>query len=152
MALRSDVFCGSASSTEHADDSQWSAVAGVYSVDSMNNDWRMEIRRVLRGFHDLPDDWDSYGSSAPRRSTLGVVADFVNSLNPERISQPSTAPISGGGVQVCWERARVLDLHFLANGLIDVHIEAPDGELPTLNPHARGLNTLLFLADWVHDS
>lgn len=131
-----------------ATDNQWSAVSDVYSVA---RDWRDDVYRSLREFAHLSIDWDSYGSPPPSSELVDRAVHLIRQLDPERFVAPTVAPVSGGGVQVCWELERVLDVHFMPDGGIELHIE--DLRLG-LSSGASGpyvADALLAFVYWVHN-
>lgn len=65
----------------------------------------------------LPDNWDGYGSPSLQPAVKEAAADLIGILCEAGAPLPHFAPVSGGGLQLEWQRnGRELELEILPNG------------------------------------
>ncbi len=62
----------------------------------------------------LPDNWDSYGSPKISIEFIKIAVDFLRNLEYEPLSPPFVVPVSGGSIQLEWQKDnRELEVEFL---------------------------------------
>lgn len=67
--------------------------------------WLGDVEHEIRGFSDLPRDWDSYGGSPMPRSVVEVAVAIAAIMSPMGFSRPDVGPESSGGVLLEWYHA-----------------------------------------------
>lgn len=65
--------------------------------------WMPAVEQRLRGFLDLPENWNCYGERRIDRRAVNASLRVLESLGP-RVSEPVVSPLPDGGVQIEWVR------------------------------------------------
>lgn len=63
--------------------------------------WLPAIEQRLRGFLDLPENWNGYGEQRINRQAVNSALGLLSTLGPE-IAKPIASPLPDGGVQMEW--------------------------------------------------
>jgi hypothetical protein len=75
----------------------------AFPVRSLSK-WQVEALKKLASFGLLRPNWDSYGSPPISDAVLDAVADLVTGVSFEHVPPLRLTPVSGGSVQLEWER------------------------------------------------
>ena len=65
--------------------------------------WLPGIREELRGYLELPTNWDSYGAGPISNEVVAVAEGFAELMAAKGFSRPNTCPDSAGGVLLEWQ-------------------------------------------------
>lgn len=75
----------------------------VFPVRSLS-EWQVRALKKLAGFGSLQPNWDSYGSPSIAESVLDDAVYLVSRISLEQVPKLRITPISGGGIQLEWEK------------------------------------------------
>ena len=67
--------------------------------------WLADAEHRIRGFAELPDDWDSYGGGPVPKSVLEAAVAIAAIMSDIGFSRPDVGPQSSGGVLLEWHHA-----------------------------------------------
>ncbi len=111
----------------------------AFSVSTLS-EWQVRTLQEIATFELLHANWDSYGSPPPADNVLEFTRDLVARITVGSVPAPRIIPISGGGIQLYWEkgdREIEIKLHSdLTVGLLVVEGEKIllEVSLPSLSP------------------
>lgn len=102
----------------------------VTSLVSYINEWLEDSQNQLHQLSKLPENWDSYGSSRIKPTSVEKTADLLIDLAKFGMPTPSIFPVSGGGIQLEWQKGkRELEIEILPNGEIEFLKVYENGEM-----------------------
>jgi hypothetical protein len=88
-------------------DHQWSRIGStgnrVFEVGYLNP-WQVSAIQKLASLGTLEPNWDSYGSAPLSDSVLDLATNLIRDVSFGDAPIPSIVPVSGGGVQIGWEK------------------------------------------------
>ena len=119
-----------------------------FSVRALG-EWQVEALKKLARFGLLPMNWDSYGSPPISDDVLEATAELVSGVSLQRVPDFAMTPVSGGGVQMEWEKGdRKLILEVHPDITFDVLIAEGDESRELLLPSLRS-RAIEGLLSWV---
>ncbi|MDE2837604.1 MAG: hypothetical protein OXL97_08885 [Chloroflexota bacterium] len=102
------------------------------------------MARQLQEFSVLPENWNSYGASAPTSEVIGEARRILTAVINLGLPEPWTAPGGDGGIGIQWETDRV-----------ELYIDIVPGEATTyvLTPKTGGATEIegLLTLDNLHE-
>ena len=91
-------------------------------------EWQITALKKIAKLESLPENWDSYGSTAPTSSVGDAASDIILKVPFDNAPAPRITAVSGGGIQIAWSKGkRELDIEVCADGTIEV-LRSLDGE------------------------
>lgn len=98
----------------------YAALKDIHTSTSIGNvafprgelqDWQVSAIQKLAALRNLPLNWNSYGSQPVPSVVIDAAMDLVAHPGIPDAGAPRVLPISGGGLQLSWERGvRELDI------------------------------------------
>jgi hypothetical protein len=91
----------------------YAALKDAHSSTSIGNvafprselqEWQVGAIRKLAALRNLSNNWNSYGSVPVPSAVIDAAMDLVAERGIPDAGVPRVAPISGGGLQLSWER------------------------------------------------
>lgn len=112
--------------------------------------WIVEIEKEVQSLKKMPENWDSYGSSAIANTASEKVEKLLPLLARLGMSKPNLFPVSGGGLQLEWEKDdRELEIEILPNGTIEYLKVFSDGKME----EGKAIDEDIFsLAKWFNEN
>jgi hypothetical protein len=105
---------------------QWEPVSVVYDMPQL---LRQMFDRLTK-LAELPENWDGYGSPRLQPSAMETASDLLVMLSHLRMPMPHFAPVSGGGLQLEWQRdKKELELEILPSGEVSFLIVDDTGQM-----------------------
>lgn len=68
------------------------------------SEWQVDALKTIASFEGLKNNWDSYGSPVIPFEVLSLAIDLVRNISLENLPPPRIVPVSGGGIQLEWEK------------------------------------------------
>jgi len=121
----------------------------VYRVGSLS-EWQVRALQKLASFGSLVPNWDSYGSRPISDSVIDVATGLVSQVNVENAPTPRIIPVSGGGVQLGWEKGqREVEIEVHPDSSVEVLIS--ENGIPLAESQARSLSASVVerLLSWL---
>lgn len=123
----------------------WTDEVGTYGLSS----WQIQAINRIIDLRNLPDDWDSYGSSALSTAIINKSIELILALPPEDFPVPAVIPTSDEGVQFEWgDENKELEIEVNKNGEIE-YLKCENGE-PVQEGLIEGSDQLFSLVFWVN--
>lgn len=98
------------------------------AVDSQESAKRAEFATKLRGYADLPDDWDGYNGHAPAQKDIENAVRFIPHIPARALPSAQLMVAGDGDVGFRWRlKDRFLEIGF-SEGDISFYGEAPNGK------------------------
>lgn len=113
--------------------------------------WQVDALHKLATFELLPPNWDSYGSPRPSDNVLDFTRSLIAGITVTSVPAPRIIPISGGGIQLYWEKGtHEIDLK-VHSDLTSSALVVENGEIlaetPIQSLSASMINALLSWLD-----
>lgn len=107
----------------------------------MPDRWIPEIREKMRGYLELPTNWDSYGGGPISNEVVAAAERFAELMAAIGFSRPKICPESSGGVLLEWQSpTQVLTVDFDETQVFSFSYES--FEMPELDDEG-GLDELV---------
>ncbi len=115
--------------------------------------WLSSALHRIRQISELPENWDSYGSTKVTSKALEASKTVLYQLHEEVLPDPFICPVPGGGIQFEWEvGTRELELEFMPNGSIEfltVDKAAANLEDGMMEGVVDGFSSVVVLSNWL---
>lgn len=100
--------------------------------------WQLEpVKKILECLS-LKDNWNSYGSLAPSKSSGLFAVNFLREISHPNPPRPIVVPLSSGRIQLEWTQGqRELDIEFWPDGSIEFLKEAAGSEVEKAEKRKR---------------
>lgn len=96
---------------------QWENVLPVFAFNLS----KIEALRSILSLGNLSENWDSYGSRPPNRNTIELACQLINGTGEENFSPPKAIPVSGGAIQLIWEKGpNTLEVIVTPDGFVEI--------------------------------
>lgn len=118
-AIISDLDLVHADEEDHKTTRETAQWSGVFSIFDLSRK-RIEVLKSLLEQGNLPENWDSYGSSPPTEYAMDAGRRFIVNYLSDEDPMPWVSPVSGGGIQFSWKKqANELTLDILPDGRME---------------------------------
>lgn len=77
----------------------------VYPVVNLS-EWQVDAMKSIASFQALQHDWDSYQSPPIAHDVINFAIDLVSQVRIDSLPAPRVVPVSGGGIQLEWEKGK----------------------------------------------
>jgi len=108
--------------------------------------WEVEAVRQLVKFADLPENWDSYGSTRLKKDAGHFALEILQKIMRPRTPIPQIVPTSTGGVQLEWHE-KGIDLEINILGAYDCELWYRDRQTQSPPVAATFSNDFSLLRD-----
>lgn len=107
-----------------------SDLSKVTALVSYINLWLKDAQDELHKLKELPENWDSYGSSRIKDKAVKTTANLLVDTAKFGMPKPYIFPVSGGGLQLEWQQGnKELEIEILPNGKIEYLKVNENGEM-----------------------
>ena len=93
------------------------------------SEWQVDALKTISSFEAFPAGWDSYASPSIPFDVINLAIDLVRNISIDNMPRPRIVPVSGGGIQLEWEKgSRELELEVHPN--LSVELLQSEGGVP----------------------